>query len=590
MRLHCATRRRARQRHRKVPVKNKLLAASCARFFLPLVAAFGLGACGSEEPAAAAAQTGPTAQRTHQEPLAKACEAKVTVCWDKELTLNPALQAVVTGISKPFAAAGYVQDAELNRLVWAEFGEPGAARADVVVAWGLCKGDGKTCSAGTANYTATGATITDSAGKAVTRIGIGPPVLRKQLKFHAPDKDPTILAPLAQGFKIDAAASAATLAKVKAKTRRFVVLNAYGPQVGLDAAPIAKAASASGRFDSVEVVDFARVEDVLALLPTLTGLDAVVILAASVQEKFTDKPEKPLGLAMSRGVFGDALLYGKSLGDSMEAPPLGGPGLVILAGSNTLAADYFTDKSTIGEGLGSAAGRAVLGFNAKLTGGEAVAAVSSLVSSLAAGAHLQAAMEASKAAFLTPMDKPSREKWLLAPARSAFWAGKPPSKAAITLHVSMTPPFCMTPFDPCDLPSYKANYEANKIEAAKLTGGHATFVCSGLQFDGPYFSCAGQDANTTADFKIAGVLRGKAKGDRFWLTVTGTANTKYRQMTIVGEGTFGEPDSGGGRTSLPISGTAAAGPYMDQDSNCCAAGGPLLATIKSEPGFIEIWP
>jgi len=571
-------------------VKSHCLFAACARTHWPFFAAIAIAGCGSEEPPAAAAPAGPTALRTHQEPLAKACEAKVTVCWDKELTQNAALGQVVGGISKPFSVAGFVQDAELNRLVWAEFGGPGAGRADVVVAWGLCKGDGKTCSAGTATYTPTGASITDSTGKAVTRIGLGVPVLRKQLKFHAPDKDPTILAPLAQGFKIDAAASAATLAKVKAKTRRFVVLNAYGPQVGLDAAPIAKAASASGRFDSVEVIDFARVDDLLAVLPTLTGLDAVVVVAASVQEKFTDKPEKPLGLAMSRGVFGDALVYGKSLGDTMEAPPLGGPGLVVLAGSHTLAADYFTDKSTLGEGLGSASGRAVLGFNAKVTGSEAVAAVASLVSALGGGAHLQAAIEASKAPFLTPMDKSSREKWLLPPARAAFWGGKPPSKAAITLHVAMTPPFCMTPFDPCDLPSYKAHYDANKIEAASLTGATATFVCQGLQFDGPFFSCAAQDANTTADFKIAGVLRGRTKGDRFWLTATGTANAKFKQMTVVGEGTFGEVDEGGGKTALRFTGTAAAGPYMDQDSNCCTAGGPMLSTIKSEPGFIEIWP
>lgn len=571
-------------------MKNQLQTAAPARIALATVAALALGACGSDEAPPAAAATGPTSLRTHQEALPKACEAKVTVCWDKELTQNAALGTVVAGISKPFGAAGYLQDADLNRLVWAEFGDAGASRSDVVVAWGLCKGDGKTCSAGTASYTATGVSITDSSGKAISRMGLGVPVLRKQLKFHAPDKDPTILAPLSQSFKIDAAASAAQLAKVKSKTRRFVVFNAYGPQVGLDAAPIAKAASVSGRFDSVEVMDFARVDDVLAILPTLTGLDAVVILAASVQEKFTDKAEKPLGVAMSRGVFGDALLYGKSFGDLMEAPPLGGPGLVVLAGSNTLAADYFTDKSTVGEALGSAAGRAVLGMNGKVSGSEAVAAVTALVTSLSGGAHLQAAMAASKAPFLTPMDKVSREKWLLAPARSAFWGGKAPSKAAMTLHVAMAPPFCMTPFDPCDLASYKANYDANKIAAGNLTGGHATFICPSLVFDGPYFTCSAQDANTGADFKIAGLMRGRAKGDRFWLTVSGTANAKYKQMTVVGEGLIGEVDEGGGKTALRFTGSAAAGPYMDQDSNCCTAGGPMLSTINSEPGFFEIWP
>ncbi|MSQ81677.1 MAG: hypothetical protein EXR77_02015 [Myxococcales bacterium] len=557
---------------------------------LALAAMSGWGCASEPAKDATAVAAGPTSLRTAQESMPQKCEAKITVCWEAELGKNAELSKISAGETKPFAAAGFVQDAELNRLVWAEFGADGAARTEVGVVWGLCKPDGKTCSAGTATYTATGAQIVDSAGKEVTRIGVGLPVLRKQLKFHAPDKDPTVLAPLSQGHKIDSEEAKAQLAKIKTKVRRFVVLNAFGPQVGLSAAPIVDAAKNSGLYDSVELIDFARTSDVTAVLPTLTGVDALVLLGAGVQEKFTDKPEKPLGMAFSRGIFGDSLLYGKSLGTLLTAPPLGGPSLVVLAGSNSLAIDYFTDKSTLGEGLNSAAGRALIGFGGRVTGLEATAAVAALVTGLAGGATLEASMAAAGQPLLTPMDKAFKSKWLLMGKSAAFWAGKAPSKAAMTIHVKMEPPFCTPPIDPCDKVNYATSYEQTKIPAEQLTAGHATFSCPVLVIDGPWLSCTAKDANSGAEFSLTGVMRGRAKGDRFWLFLAGTANAKYKQMTVVGEGIFEDIDEGGGKTVLRFKGIGAAGPYLDQDNNCCTAGSAALTTIKNEAGQIEIWP
>jgi len=548
--------------------------------------------CGSDPaPPSAAAVAAPSAPRTLQEPIAQACTDKITVCWDAEVKKNAALGPLAAAVTKPFQAAGAIEDGDSNRLVWAEFAPtPDAARADIAVVWGLCKKDGSGCSAGTAVYTPTGAAITDAAGKAVDRIGVGLPVLRKQLKAHAPDKDPTLLAPLSQSIKVDAALARLALQKVKAKTRRLVIFNAYGAQVGLSAAPVAAAANAAGVFDSVEVIEFARVSDLSSTLPSLTAIDAVVWIGASVQEIFSDKSAKPLGLTVSRGVFGDQMIYGKTLPGLLDNPPLGGPGLVVLVASNALSADYMTDATTIGHALNAAPARAVVGFGGKVAAADALDATAAFLKALCSGSALDAAMAASPLPLLTAVDKATRPKWLWPGKRSAFWGAKAPSKAAMTLPVRMDPPYCTYPITPCTTQTWKTEYDSNKIPADQLTAGHATFNCPSLEFDGPFFSCATKDANSSADFSVVGVMRGRGAGDRFWIAIDGTANTKYKQMFVVGEGLLDKTDQGGGKSSTPFSGLAAAAAYVDESNNCCAAGGPALTTIKGEPGLIEIWP
>ncbi len=557
-----------------------------------VAAGFCLSACGEEPaPAPVAAPTGPTALRTLQEPIPQVCTDKITVCWASEVGKNSVLAPLATAVTLPFQAAGVIEDADSNRLVWAEFAPSAdAARSEIAVVWGLCKKGATGCSAGTAAYTPTGASIVDSKGAIVQRIGIGVPVLRKQLKFHAPDKDPTILAPLTQGFKLNPALVKTQFGAVQPHTRRLVVLNSYGPQVGLDAAPIAAKAKETGVFDSIEVVNFARAADAIALLPTLTPLDAVVWIGAGVQEKFTDKAEKPLGITVSRGIFGDQLVYGKSITNLLAVPPFGGPGLVVLAGSNTLAAAYFADKSTLGEGLHEPPGRALVGVAGAVTPAAALALTVELLGKLASGAGLATAMAAASPLLVSPMEKPGQEKWRFPGKNSGFWAGKPPSKSALTVQVKMDPPFCTFPTQPCDPTTWAAGFGQNPVAATELTAGHATFSCAGVQWTGPYFSCTGKDANTTADFALHGVMRGRAKGDKLWVYLDGAANAKYRQMLVVGEGTVDSLDEGGGKTTLRFKGIAAAGPYTDQDNNCCTAGSPALTTIKDEPSVLEIWP
>ncbi len=549
--------------------------------------------CGEPEEAAAAASL---PARTSQQSLSLSCGATAALCWPNELANNAALKAQVDAIAQPVQAAGEVVDAAGNRLVWAELAASATApRGEVSAAWSLCT-KAKVCTAGKAVYTASGAAFTDDTGKALTKLHIGAPVMRKTIKFLNKEDDSTQIGALKQPnptYKIDADAARAQLQQVQFGKRRLVVLNAYGPQLGLDAGPLVSAAKATGLYDSVESIDYVRKSDVLALLPTLTGIDAVVWLGAGVVETGSPSKQRPLGLTVSRGVFGDQLIYGVQVGDLLTAPPLGGPGLIVLAASQVMpgATEEASPKILAGK-LGDPPARAVVGFTGQVTSAQALAAVSSLLGKLAGGATLDKALAGAGQPMVSTLDVTSQKLWKFAGKRSSFWGGSPPSKAALTLHLRMEPPRCTHAIEPCNLASYNESYSASggQIPSSELTAGHASFLCQGLVFDGPWFSCTGKDANTSADFLVQGVLHGRGKGDRFWVAVDGTANLKFKQVFAVAEGIFEDLDTGGGRTAIRFKGPALSSTYRDDENRCCTPGGPYLATIKNEPGFFEIWP
>lgn len=552
-----------------------------------------VAACGEEQASPAAAEL---PARTAQQSLSLTCADAAALCWPNELAKSAELKAQVDAIGQPVQAAGEVVDVAGSRLVWAELAPSATSpRTEVSAVWTLCT-KAKSCTAGKAVYTATGATFTDASGKPITKLHIGAPAMRKSIKFLNKEDDTTMIGALKQPnptYKIDADLARAQLQQVQFGKRRLVVLNAYGPQVGLDATPVATAGKATGLFDGVEIIDYVRKADVMALLPTLTGVDVVVWLGAGVVETGSPSKQRPLGLTVSRGVFGDQLIYGVQVGDLLTAPPLGGPGLIVLAGSQVMPGPTEETSLKILAGkLGDPPARAVVGFTGQLTGSQALSAVSALLAKLAGGATLDKAMAAAGQPMVSTLEATAQKAWKVQGKRAAFWGGPAPSKAALTLHLRMEPPRCTHAIEPCNLAAYNESYSASggQIPSSELTAGHASFLCQGLVFDGPWFSCTAKDANTSADFLIQGVLHGRQKGDRFWAAVDGTANLKFKQIFAVAEGVFEELDTGGGRTAMRFKGPALSSTYRDDENRCCTPGGPYLATIKNEPGFFEIWP
>lgn len=535
-----------------------------------------------------AESSGPGVLRTTQEPLPLACDDKNPSCYEAELTAHPTLSQLADAVqaedaARTLQAAGVLTDAKGRRLVWGEYA-PSAnpARTEARSVFALCDAAGAACTYGTATPTERGVTLRDASGKDLDTLAFGAPVMRKVLKAHNVDKDPTLLAPLNQSHTVDAALSRETLAQVQFGVRRLVILSAFGPQVGVQTSDLEQAAKQTGRFDSIETIHFARRSDLERLLPTLTALDVVVVLAPGVFEQFNTKGDRPLGVALSRGVFGDELVSGKTVSKLLPAPPLGGPGLIVLAGSQTASAEYDGDNGTLASVLNDGLARPVVGVSGVVQVGSAKAAVRGLLAGLAANKPLSTAMAGAGQPLHSPLPAAEQAKWRLAAATSKFWGNTQPKTAAYKLHFLPSPPTCTDAATACDVGGYLAGINKSKVPPTSIDAVHASFECEPT-LSGPFFQC------TTEAFSVKGILSGRAQGDRMWVWVDGTASDRLRNVTAVGVASIDGVDAAGGSQTIRFSGLAAASPYESGDDGwCCTAGTPLLTTTKGEPGTL-VW-
>jgi hypothetical protein len=525
--------------------------------------------------------------RVDQKPLAAAD-------WQKELDGDAALAAVAKAAGGSFQVAGSFADDHGGRVVWAEYApSPEADRTQAVGVLRACDGD-KKCTVAKATYTATGADFSDQDGKPIAALAVAVPALAKQLKGHSVDQDPVILAPLKREHIVEIPVQKGLFAQVAFKQRRCVVLNAFGKAIGAGAETVVQAAQKTGLFDAVETVEYARKADFERYLRVLTPLDVLVVLAPGVQEVFTGgSPSKAIGVTLSRGVVGDQFVHRNHVSGLLDAPPLGGAGLVMLAGGRTAIEATLNDSKAFAYQLSAPPVRAVVALAGKPTWAQAQAAAAALLADLGAGKDLETALgSATKAAAgvkaLAPMDKSFRQAWKVPGKSLSFWQ-KPPSKSDLKLFVKVEPQ-CVTGAGTCDKTGYNSAYQqpGNRVATTDLSDGDARFYCNPT-FQGPWFTCSGKDANSGMDFTLSGVMRGREVGDRFWLWLEGTGSKAFQNTAIVGEGQFEKVDPAGGSTEMYFRGPAAAAPYQDDKGRCCLAKSPLLQGLKSEPGQFKLY-
>ena len=556
---------------------------AAVRVFATMAMVLALTACGGEDDGEATKAAAAVPARKEQSNLDEAG-------WKAALAAQAELAALAAKIAQPFRAAGFIDELDGGKTLWAEFGaSDDDLRTSVVTIWQHCDAKG-TCSRGQGSYTATGAALKDEAGAEVNSVGTGAPVLNKRLLEHNLTKANSVLigAGLDRKNPVDPPKLAADLAKVTFGTRRLLLLSAYGPQVGVTAANIVAAAEKAGVFDRVDLVHFARRGDLAALLPQLTPLDVVVWLGAGVVDTFTDgKPDKSIGMTLSRGVLGDELIHRDNTKGLFDQPPVGGPGLIVLAGGDSLTSDFASQTGLLAQSLQEWPLRPVVGFDGKLSLAAAEAGVQALLASLAGGKNLQEALAASgtaatkangslgAVAALAAVDATQTEQWTMAPKSSAFWAAQP-SKVTLKLYVKITPKCVEKVTGTCD----EAAFKAGKAVTSGLTASTAIFECEAT-FTGPWFDCTTKNDQTGADFRIRGVMRGRAVGDGIYLVAQGSPDKKVRSIDLLGNGAIEAVDQGGGATTIRFGGLAAASLYLDADEHCCVAVTPTLVGQKS---------
>ena len=517
--------------------------------------------------------------------------------WAKEVTDDAALDGLAQKITQPLQAAGVIEDDDGGRLIWGEYAATALApRQEVKVVYRFCAGAaaGSGCGVGSGEYTATGVTLRDEAGAAVSFVGIGRAVLLKEAIKGQSEGYPTVLrGALQQSGLLDPVATAAWFAQVAWAKRRFVVINAYGSEVGVVATKTLNAAQASGRYHEITELAYARRTDVDRLLATLTPLDTVVWLGAGVVETYmSGNAAKSVGMTVSQGIFGDAFYHRDFVGPVLDHAPLAGPGLMVLAGSNTLFADSPGQSGVFATYLRAFPFRPVVGFDGKMEAGEADAAAAALITALAEGDSLEQAMGAASAVggakATSLLELETREAWRLPVANDAL-LGKTASAGKLKLHMSISPPVCVDIGGlgaKCDTASFDAAAKAGKqIDASLLTAQHATFLCD-TTFNGPFFSCSADNANFGAKFELHGVLQGAEVGAHVAVYARGSASDKVQGIALIGVGTIKVADVGGGTTTLLFDGPAAASTFTDASANCCITKKPSLSSNTSEPSSL----
>ena len=521
--------------------------------------------------------------------------------WKVALDNDSALSATAATIKSTWQHAGVIEDDAGGRLLWAEYAsDPEADRNKVQVVFKFCPkaatdGQATACMVGTGDHGSMNVTL-QASGNTLDWLDIGAPVLRKEAIKGQGASNPTVLKPgLGKSLILDPAVAKAQFASVHWAKRRLVIINAYGPQVGVHMTKTIKAAKDSAHFDEVTELQFARHIDVQRLLPSLSPLDVVVWLGAGVIETYkSGKPNKSVGMTVSRGIFGDAYFHREAMLATLAQPPLGGPGLVVLAGSDSLRDDSQSQTGIFADSLRAFPYRPVVGFDGLLDAQTADAASATLITSLTAGDSLEAAM--SKASEIVAngktnnlMEIEQRESWSLA-KQSGDLLGKRSTKGQLALYMSINPPSCVditSVSGICDAKSFEAGSAQGKgIDPTKLTSQHASFLCDVL-WTGPYFSCTAKNAQTGADFTARGVVTGIDAQRQVAVYVTGSAGLKVKDLALAGIGTIEKADIGGGSTVLHFSGPAIASTYRNEDGYCCIAPKPQLSNFKGDPSTLK---
>lgn len=502
--------------------------------------------------------------------------------WQAELTADSALSALAGAAGGTLQASGVIEGPDGAQLIWGEYAaDTDTARTGVQAVFRYLDKTGGTAQHGTASHTPTAATL---AGLSGTSVAIGAPVLGKRLLEHNLKKGLTVLVPkgLERADPVDALAAQADLAAIPSGKRSLHVISAYGPAVGVDHGAIEKAATATGHYDEIQVLYHARRTDVLALLPRLTALDAVVWIGAGVIDTFSDgKPDKSIGMTLSRGVFGDELISRDTVKGLLDHAALGGPGLIVLVGSDSLTSDHPTQTGLLAQELQNVPWRVVVGFDGAidLKGGEA--ATAALLDALAGGKSLADAIaagtaKAGGAEMTTALDATLAPDWKLPPKKAAFWEAAP-SGGKLRMYLKVTPKCVEAVGGTCDLDAFKAG---KVVPAEQLTAGSAIYECD-VTFDGPWFHCAQKNDVIGAEFEVRGFLRGRTAAEGVFLVAVGSPDKKVRGVTVIGEGVIEGVDQGGGGTTIRFGGPAAASPYVDGAGRCCVAISPLLVGQKA---------
>jgi hypothetical protein len=478
-----------------------------------------------------------------------------------------------------FPAAGISRQDNGAEVLWGEAsGMPGT--------FGLvrrCKEAGKDCTHAIFSLSGGKTTFLDADDKPVDMTGLGLPILLKQLEGHTFDK-PTHVVELPLE-------PPAELPTVDVTKRRFLAVSAFGPlwaDGALSLAGIESAANDSAAFDAVLVTEYVRSQDVDDALLHYHPFDAFVWLGQTIREEAkTNEIYKPVGMTVNAGLFGDALYDRGRIEELVLQSPLHGPGLVVLAGCETMGdgAGGETKDKSIPVTLDNKV-RLYVGFERCGDARDLLAATEAflrafLVDGLPLGASLDVANELlaqvpSQLVMKTLADANLEYRFLR--DVSKYWEQYAeegtPADTLMSTNINIV--------NMCVDKDGKS-YQENEF--------FATAWSKEVSWQGPFFAGSRKNPDNQVDFTVDGALGEIAPGAHFFFVVKGDLSPRVQGLTLYGDGEIEEivldkekPDE----FVIKYKGVGVASEYVNEFGDKCQMQSPLLKSSTGESSTFKV--
>lgn len=413
--------------------------------------------------------------------------------------------------------------------------------------------------------------------------GIGLPILLKQLAGHTYDKPTEVVK---QGLDVPT-----QLPSIDVSKRHAYLISSFGDLWAageLSLEPVEELLDGTGAFDTVTRIEYAQVSDVDDALLHAHPFDVMLWLGQTVLEEVkTNQVFMPVGLTVNSGVYGDKLYDRDRLEDVLALNPLQGPGVVVLAGCDSIddGNGGGVQAKSMPTLLDNGA-RVVVGFvkcgdardilyasqmfldsfvDQQKPLGEAVAAVNAYLESLGGSLRMATLPDANQATtFLKDT--------------SAFWdqytdAGVP-ADSFMTVYVNVV--------NRCA----KADGTVYQEEESFATAWTKT-----ITWNGPFFSGSRTNPDNNVDITITGALTSLGEGAHFFFMLQGDLGPKVNNLTLYGNADVQaivvdkeKPE----QFTIQFTGQGVGSEYTNEQGDTCIMQNPFLSTTTGEPSTFVI--
>jgi len=421
----------------------------------------------------------------------------------------------------------------------------------------------------------------DASGKEIEPLGMGLPILLKQLEGHTYDK-PTHV--------VEAPLSDEEMPEIDVSKRRFYLLSSFGPlwaNGALSTSALKKMAEDSGSFDEVLLNRYVRLAEADTVLLHSHPHDVFVWLGQTIREEAkTNEIFKPVGMTVNSGVFGDKLYDRARMDDKLDINPLHGPGLMVLAGCETMGdgnGGGEVEKS-IPVVLDNKV-RTLAGFKKCGDARDILEATHLFVDHYFSGSSLGESLAAANAYLagveskLTMATLPDADTGMtFVQDLSKYWEkyadDGPPGDSFFSGNLNIV--------NMCE-DKEGGQYQENE--------SFATAWCKDIKWEGPFFSCSRKNPDNLVDFEISGALKEIVEGAHFFFVVTGSLNPRVQGLTLYADAVIKEivlDKEKPNEFIVEFKGVGEASPYKNEAGDTCQMQDPLLQSTTGEPGTFKI--